>query len=65
MILQHIEQYASIYLAGVAGTVTALTGAGVIPDQHLKYYVAFGAVLGVWKGVLEQIRYAERNRVSS
>jgi hypothetical protein len=55
-ILAHLERYAALYLAGAAGTVTALTTAGVVPDAHLKYYVALGTILGVWKGVLEQIQ---------
>lgn len=58
--LAHLEKYAAFYLAGIAGTIVALTSAGVVPEPQLKYWVAAGAILGVWKGVLEQIRNASR-----
>ena len=59
-LLAHLEKYAAFYLAGCAGTVVSLTTAGVIPEPQLKYWVAAGAILGVWKGVSEQIRNASR-----
>jgi hypothetical protein len=54
--MKHFEKYAAFYLAGAASTVSALTGAGVIPESQLKYWVAVGSIIGVWKGILEQVR---------
>jgi hypothetical protein len=35
----------------IGGTISVLAGvAGVIPESHLKYYMAFGAVLTFWRG---------------
>ena len=45
MIQQKIAQYGLKVLALGAGIISALTGANVIPEPHLKYWLAVGAVL--------------------
>lgn len=38
-------------ILGVAtGTLVTLTGTGIIPDSHLKYWMAAIAVLTYWRG---------------
>jgi hypothetical protein len=37
-------------LAGVSGSIVALSGAGVIPDRHLKYYMAVSNLAVFWRG---------------
>jgi len=44
-------------IIGVAqGTIAALAGvAGIIPESHLKYWLAASAVLTVWRGFINSL----------
>ncbi len=44
------------------GTIAAVCGvAGIIPDGHLKYYLASSAVLTFWRGFLNSNAGANDN----
>lgn len=46
-----LERYGTRTLGLAQGTVALLCGmAGVIPDTHLKYWLAASAVLTFWRG---------------
>jgi hypothetical protein len=45
MIKQTLARYGQKALALGAGIISALTGASVIPEHQLKYWLAVGAVL--------------------
>lgn len=53
-------------IAFVQGTVAALCGvAGIIPDDHLKYWLAVSAVLTFWRGFFNSQQIAAVNRLSN
>lgn len=44
------------WIGAAQGTIAALCGiAGIIPDAHLKYYLAASAVLTFWRGFLNDL----------
>ena len=52
-------------LAGATGTLVTLTGAGVIPDSQLKYWMAAIAVLTYWRGQATGKVYVQAKAVLS
>lgn len=48
-----IHNHGTKIIAFITGTVSALAGvAGIIPESHLKYYMAAIAVLTYWRGFI-------------
>jgi hypothetical protein len=46
---------------GVAvGTLTALTTTGIVPESHLKYYLAAIAILTYWRGMNNADKIADK-----
>lgn len=51
LIKHHWVHHGTKILGLAQGTVAAVGGvAGVIPEHHLKYYMAASAVLTFWRG---------------
>lgn len=50
-------------LGVTAGTISALTGTGIIPESHLKYYLAAIAILTFWRGQSTNKTYVEAKAV--
>jgi len=49
--LAFFQQHGTKVLGFAQGTIAAVAGVtGVIPDQHLKYYLAASALLTFWRG---------------
>jgi len=45
------QKHGTKVLGFAQGTIAAVAGVtGVIPDQHLKYYLAASALLTFWRG---------------
>jgi len=50
-ILDFLKGHGTKLLGFAQGTIAALCGVtGVIPDSHLKYWLAASAVLTFWRG---------------
>lgn len=46
-----LRNHGTKVIGGVQGTIAAVAGVGgIIPDAHLKYYMATIAVLTFWRG---------------
>jgi hypothetical protein len=45
-----LEAHATRMLGVAVGTLTALTSTGIVPESHLKYYLAAIAILTYWRG---------------
>ena len=51
MIVAFIKNHGTKLLAFAQGTIAALAGvAGLIPETHLKYWMALLALLTFWRG---------------
>jgi hypothetical protein len=48
-LMQWLEGKTTRIIALALGTVTALTGTGIIPEKQLKYYAAAITVLTYWR----------------
>jgi hypothetical protein len=48
--IEWLSNYVTRIIAISTGTLVTLTGTGIIPDRHLKYYMAAIAVLTYWRG---------------
>lgn len=42
--------HGSKVMGGIIGTITALTSCSVIPESHLKYWMAAVTLLTFWRG---------------
>lgn len=50
-IIAFLKAHGTKVIGAVQGTIAALCGVtGVIPDAHLKYWLAASAVLTFWRG---------------
>jgi hypothetical protein len=50
-ILDFFRNHGTKVIGGVQGTIAAVCGVtGIIPDAHLKYWLAASAVLTFWRG---------------
>ena len=50
---QFIHSHGTKVIGYVTGTISAVAGvSGIIPESHLKYYMAAIAVLTVWRGFI-------------
>lgn len=56
-VARNIVHFHLTKILGLAqGTVAALAGVtGIIPERHLKYWLAASAVLTVWRGFTAQL----------
>lgn len=51
VILNFMKKHGTKVLGFLQGTIAAVAGVtGIIPDAHLKYYMAAIAVLTFWRG---------------
>jgi len=50
-------------IAIVTGTLVTLTGTDIIPNAHLKYYMAAIAVLTYWRGSSTSKTYASAQAI--
>lgn len=51
VLLTFLKNHGTKVLAFAQGTIAALAGvAGLIPDAHLKYWMALLALLTFWRG---------------
>jgi hypothetical protein len=50
-ILEFFRNHGTKIIGGAQGTIAAICGVtGIIPDAHLKYWLAASAVLTFWRG---------------
>lgn len=51
VLLSFLRNHGTKVLGFLQGTIAAIAGVtGVIPDEHLKYYMALIALLTFWRG---------------
>jgi hypothetical protein len=46
----YFHDHGTKVLAALSGSIVALTGAGIIPDHQLKYYMAVSNLAVFWRG---------------
>ena len=50
---QFIDSHGTKVIGFVSGTISAIaTVSGIIPESHLRYYMAVTAVLTFWRGFI-------------
>jgi hypothetical protein len=53
MIIVFIKKHGTKVLGAAQGTIAAVAGVtGIIPEAHLKYYMALIALLTFWRGFI-------------
>jgi hypothetical protein len=53
MAMTFFESHGTKVLGAIQGTIAAVAGVtGVIPESHLKYYMAAIALLTFWRGFI-------------
>lgn len=55
-----LKKHGTKVIGALQGTIAALCGvAGIIPESHLKYYLAASALLTYWRGIVNTIALAD------
>lgn len=53
VLLSFLKNHGTKVLGAIQGTIAAVAGVtGVIPESHLKYYMAAIALLTFWRGFI-------------